>query len=65
MPVAWPGPFLDGPDKDRLRQYAEEMEQRAVELERAVGPVTQPQQQVQQQQATEPAPSPPARKPKT
>jgi hypothetical protein len=40
------GTLLDGPDRDRLLQYVDEMEQRTGELER--GPVTQPQQQVQQ-----------------
>jgi hypothetical protein len=60
------GTFLNGPDKERLLQYADEMEQRAVELEREAGPVIQqPQQQAQQQQATEPAPDPPAPKTKT
>jgi hypothetical protein len=71
------GTFLNDQDRERLLQYAEEMEQRAGELEQqAAQPappngttsspvVTQPQQQVQQQQASEPAPNPPTPKTKT
>lgn len=51
------GTFMDGPDKDRLLQYASELEAQAAELE-AARPVTQPQQQAQQQQAPEPVPKP-------
>ena len=60
-------------DKARVRQYADELEKRAAELEleaaRPTGPtvpvpapVTHTQQQVQQQQETEPIPEPPLRK---
>lgn len=61
------GTFLDGPDKRRLLRYADEMEQRAMELDKAPSsasnviaptPVTHSQQQVQQQQATGPTPKP-------
>lgn len=51
------GTFVDGPDRDRLLVYANELETQAAELE-AARPVTQAQQQTQQQQAPQPAPKP-------
>jgi hypothetical protein len=62
-------------DRARIRRYADELEARAIDLEReaaaapivAVPVVNQPQLQVQQQQAAEPEPAldPAAPKPKT
>jgi hypothetical protein len=59
-------------DRTRIGRYADELEARAIELERqaAAAPsvpvplVTQPQLQAQQQRKAEPAPDPDAPKPK-
>jgi hypothetical protein len=57
------GTFLDGPDKDRLIQYAEDLDEQAAGLEaqEATRPpaqlaVTHEQQQVQQQVQLQPEP---------
>jgi len=59
--------FLDGPDRDRLLQYAKELDERAAGLEAQASQDTTPptaaavvarEQQQVQQQAAEPTPDP-------
>lgn len=59
------GSFVDGPDRDRLLEYAKELDEKAAGLEApdadrspAQPAVTHEQQQVQQQ-ASDPEPEPP------